>query len=172
MPSLLLIPLDDTVVFPNMNVTLTVDTEGEERVLLVPRHDNEYAAVGTVAEVLDTVRLPGGVRAVALNGLHRAVIGAASNDGGGRLRAEVEGLGDEVPPPIQTRELESEYRAVVEEILEVRGADERISAFIRSISEPGALADTAGYSPDLSFEQKVSLLEATDVVERLSLALE
>ena len=172
MPSLLLIPLDDTVVFPNMNVTLTVDTEGEERVLLVPRHDNEYAAVGTVAEVLETVRLPGGVRAVALNGLHRAVIGAASSDAAGQLRAEVEEIVDETPPPVQTRELESEYRAVVEEILELRGADERISAFIRSITEAGALADTAGYSPDLGFDQKVRLLEATDVVERLSLACE
>ena len=91
MTSLLLIPLEDTVVFPNMSVTLTVDTGGEDRVLLVPRHDNEYASVGTVAEVLEEVRLPGGVGAVALNGLHRAVIGAAANDATGRLRAEVEG---------------------------------------------------------------------------------
>src|SRR5215216_4108917 len=171
MPSLLLIPLDDTVVFPNMNVTLTVDTEGEERVLLVPRHDNEYAAVGTVAEVLETVRLPGGVRAVALNGLHRAVIGAASSDAAGQLRAEVEEIVDETPPPVQTRELEREYRAVVEEILELRDADERISAFLRSITEAGTLADTAAYAPDISFAQRVDLLEKVDVVERLEYAL-
>ena len=37
--------------------------------------------------------------------------------------------------------------------------------------EPGALADTAGYSPDLAFEEKVQLLEAVDVVERLELAV-
>ena len=43
---------------------------------------------------------------------------------------------------------------------------------MRSISEPGALADTAGYSPDLTFEQKVSLLETVDVRERLELALQ
>jgi ATP-dependent Lon protease len=172
MTNLLLIPLEDTVVFPNMSVTLTVDTGDEDRVLLVPRHDNEYASVGTVAEVLEQVRLPGAVQAVALNGLHRAVIGAASNDPAGQLRAEVEEHPDENPAPTLTRELETQYRAVVEEILELRGADERISAFIRSISEPGALADTAGYSPDLSFEQKVRLLEAVDVVERLRLACE
>ena len=47
----------------------------------------------------------------------------------------------------RTRELEREYRAVVEEILELRGDDGRIAAFLRSITEPGALADTAGYSP-------------------------
>jgi ATP-dependent Lon protease len=172
MTSLLLIPLEDTVVFPNMSVTLTVDAAGEDRVLLVPRHESEYASVGTVADVLEEVRLPGGVRAVALNGLHRAVIGAASSDAAGQLRAEVDERPDENPAPALTRELETRYRAVVEEILELRGADERISAFIRSISEPGALADTAGYSPDLSFEQKVRLLEAVDVVERLTLACE
>src|SRR5919206_4673106 len=60
---------------------------------------------------------------------------------------------------------------VVEEILELRGADNRVSAFVRSITEPGALADTAGYSPDLTFEQKVQLLETIDVTERLELAL-
>jgi ATP-dependent Lon protease len=67
--------------------------------------------------------------------------------------------------------MEREYRAVIEEILELRGDDGRVSAFVRSISEPGALADTSGYSPDLSFEQKVELLESLDVTERLELAL-
>jgi ATP-dependent Lon protease len=172
MTSFLLIPLEDTVVFPGMSVTLTVDTADEERVLLVPRHDNEYASVGTVAEVVEEVRMPGGVRAVALNGLHRAVIGAASSDPAGRLRAEVEECPDETPAPTHTRELETRYRAIVEEILDLRGADERVSAFIRSITEPGALADTAGYSPDLTFEQKVRLLETVDVVERLQLSIE
>src|SRR5947208_5042129 len=69
-------------------------------------------------------------------------------------------------------ELIQEYRAVVEEILELRGADERIGAFLRSIEEPGALADTAGYSPDLSREQKVKLIETVDVEARLELAIE
>ena len=56
---LLLVPLDDIVVFPNMNVTLTVDVGDEDRVLLVPKHEGEYAKVGTVAEVTDRIRLPG-----------------------------------------------------------------------------------------------------------------
>ncbi len=78
---------------------------------------------------------------------------------------------DETPPAAKTRELEVEYRAVVEEILELRGADERVSSFVRAVREPGALADTAGYSPDIAFDEKVELLEAVDVVERLELAL-
>jgi ATP-dependent Lon protease len=168
---LLLVPLDDLVVFPNMDVTLTVDVGDEERVLLVPRHDSEYAKVGTVAEVGDRIRLPGGGRAVALTGLFRGVIGSAATDHAGRLRVEVEEHPDETPPPSKTRELEREYRAVVEEILELRGDDGRVSAFVRAIGEPGALADTSGYAPDLTFEQKVELLETVDVIERLQLAL-
>src|ERR1700750_2851217 len=63
MSNLLLIPLEDIVVFPNMNVTLTVDVGDEERVLLVPKHEGEFAKVGTVAEVGDHVRLPARGRA-------------------------------------------------------------------------------------------------------------
>jgi ATP-dependent Lon protease len=172
MRELLLIPLEDVVVFPNMTVTLSVDVGDETEVLLVPRHDGSHAAVGTVATVGDPVRLPGGARAVTLEGLHRALIGAARTDTAGRLRAQVEEHPDEPVAPIKTDELAREYRAVVEEILELRGADERIASFLRAVVEPGALADTCAYSPDLSFEDRVRLLEATDVVERLQLALE
>jgi ATP-dependent Lon protease len=168
---LLLVPLDDIVVFPHMNVTLTVDVGDEDRVLLVPKHDGEYAAVGTVARVTDRVRLPGGAVAVAIEGLHRGIAGAAETDAQGRLLVEVEEREDGIPTDERTRELETEYRAVVEEILELRGDDGRIQSFVRSISDPGPLADTSGYSPDLSFDQKVQLLEAVDVTERLELAL-
>jgi ATP-dependent Lon protease len=169
---LLLVPLEDTVVFPGMSVTLTVDVGDDDRVLLVPKHEGEYASVGLVADVEDRVRLRGGVRAVTLNGLHRAIIGAARTDSEGRLRVEADERPDENPPPVKTRELEREYRAVVEEILEIREADERISAFLRSIADAGALADTCAYAPDISFAQRVQLLEKVDVVERLELALE
>ena len=60
MEKYLLIPLDDTVVFPNMTVTLPLDVAGEDSVLLVPRHEGEYAKVGTIAEVVDRGRMPGG----------------------------------------------------------------------------------------------------------------
>jgi ATP-dependent Lon protease len=169
---LLLVPLEDIVVFPNMNVTLTVDVGDEDRVLLVPKHDDEYAKVGTVAQVTDRIRLPGGGRAVALEGQYRGVAGAAASDSQGRLFVDVEEHPDPESADGRIRELEREYRAVVEEILELRGDDGRIAAFVRSISEPGALADTTGYSPDITFEQKVRLLETVDVRARLELALE
>ncbi len=173
MSKLLLIPLDDIVVFPTMDINLPVDATGEDRVLLVPRHEGRYAKVGTIAKVTDSIRLPGGARGVSLESLSRGVIvGAAEADSEGRLRADVEEHPDTKPVDMRTRELEREYRAVVEEILVEREADERVSAFLRNVSEPGALADTAGYSPDLTFEQKVRLLETLDVTERLALAVE
>ena len=171
MSTLLLVPLEDTVVFPNMNITLAAEIGDDERVLLVPKHENEYAKVGTVAEVVERVPLPGGAHAVAVAGIHRGLVGAALTDSAGNLRVEVEERPDETPPAVRTRELEVEYRAVVEEILELRGADERVSAFVRAVREPGALADTAGYAPDLTFGQKVELLETLDVVDRLELAI-
>jgi ATP-dependent Lon protease len=166
-----LIPLDDTVVFPNMGITLTIDVGDDERVVLVPRHEGEFLEVGTIAEVTEQIRLPGGGRAVAISGEHRALIGAAQTGPSGELRVEVEERPDEVPVDKRTRELEREYRAVVEEILELRGDDGRIAAFLRAIAEPGSLADSAGYSPNLSYEQKVELLRTLDVPDRLELAV-
>jgi ATP-dependent Lon protease len=170
-PRLRLIPLDDTVVFPNMGITLTVDVGDDERVVLVPRHENEFLEVGTIAEVSEQIRLPGGGRAVSLSGEHRALIGAAQTGPNGELRVEVDERPDTVPHDKRTRELEREYRATVEEILELRGDDGRIAAFLRAIAEPGALADSAGYSPNLSYEQKVELLRTLDVTDRLELAV-
>jgi ATP-dependent Lon protease len=166
-----LIPLDDVVVFPGMNLTLGLDAGDEEEVLLVPRSGEEFAAVGTVARVDEQVRLPGGARATGFEGLHRGVAGAARTDLNGTLRIEVTPWEDPADRDEEIRGLEREYRAVVEEILELRQAGDGIRAFLRSISEPGALADTAGYSPDLTYEQKVELLETLDVRERLGKSL-
>ncbi len=171
MTSLLLVPLDDTVVFPTMDVTLPVNVGDEERVLLIPRHDGDFAKVGTIAEVTDHIRLPGGGRAVSLSGVTRGVAGAAHTDALGRLMVEVTEHRDDVPVDGRTRNLEREYRAIIEEILELRGADERIAQFLRAIAEPGPLADTLGYAPDVSFEDKLKALETLDVSDRLELAV-
>src|SRR3989454_641106 len=173
MRRLRIVPLDDAVVFPGMPVTVPVDVGGDARVLLIPRQGSAYAKVGVVAEVANRVRLPGHGAAVSLIALHRALPGAAETDSEGVLRVEVDERPDPAVPATLTRELEREYRAVVEEILVLRGdEDGRISAFVRSITNPGALADTAGYSPDLDVAHKVQLLETLDIVERLKLAIQ
>ncbi|MBY0274664.1 endopeptidase La [Candidatus Binatia bacterium] len=171
MEKMRLVALDDTVVFPGMTVTLPLEVGDASTVLLLPRHANEYAKVGTVAEVVEKLRLPGGANAVLLNGTKRGIPGQAQTDARGNLQVEVDVHADQTPPPSRVQHLEREYRAVVEEILDLRGADDRVRAFVRAITEPGALADTSGYSPDLTFAQKVSVLETLDVVERLELSL-
>ena len=167
MATLKLIPVDDAVIFPGMPVTMPANVGDETRVLLVPRHDNVYAKVGVVAEVSERRR-----KSVSFLALHRGVPGVAQTGDAGDLRVEVTDHLDVAPPADLTLELEREYRAVVAEILELRGDDGRISAFVRSITEPGALADTAGYSPDLNVAQKLQILETLDIVERLKLSLQ
>src|SRR5215470_18596552 len=143
MTRLTLISLDDTVVFPGMPVTLALDAGTDKHIFLMPRHGNQYAKVGVIAEVTERVQLPGRGFAVSLMGLHRGVPGAAQTDADGRLRVNVEERPDVNPPGTVTHETERQYRAVIEEILELRGDDGCFSSFVRSITKAGALADTA-----------------------------
>ena len=85
---------------------------------------------------------------------------------------EVAEHADDMPVDGRTRNLEREYRAIIEEILELRGADDRIAQFLRAIADPGPLADTIGYAPDVSFEDKVRALETLDVADRLQIVVD
>src|SRR4051812_12076309 len=171
----LLIPLDDAIVFPGVSATLPIDTGEEEQVFLLPSRDGEYGRVGVVAEVVERGRSRGGAPVATVVGLHRGLAGAAVPGEDGEeegLRIDVQEVHDGHPEDEHTQELAREYRAVVEEILELRGADDRIAAFLRSVEEPGALADTTGLSPDVSTEGKLRLLETIDVTARLGVAVE
>ncbi|CAN5659047.1 endopeptidase La [soil metagenome] len=178
MEQLPLLPLDSGVVLPHMVVTVALD-EDEARaavsaamdsngiVLLVPRTDGRYARVGTMAKVEDTGKLPGGEDVCVVRGLHRAVIGTGTSGAGRALWVQVEPAPDAEDFSEAATELASEYRALVENILEARKAS-GVAQFLRGISNPGHLADTSGYSPDLSFERKVEILETLDVEQRLA----
>jgi ATP-dependent Lon protease len=177
-----LLPLATGVVLPGMVVTMAIESdeakeaidateESEGRILLVPRVDERYARVGTVAKVEDSGDLPSGLRAVVVRGLHRALVGSGMPGPAGAalwvLAEPVAGGGDATP---RARELAREYRAVIENILDYRGAG-GLAETLRGITDPGVMADTAGYSPDLSFEQKVEVLETVDVEARLEKVL-
>ena len=179
--SLPLLPLTSGVVLPGMVVTMAVESDdagaalaaarnGEGRLVLVPRLDNgRYANVGTIAAVETTGELPSGLRAVVVRGITRARVGAGVPGTGSALWVQVEPVEDAAPTE-RAVELAREYRAVVENVLEYRGAGQ-IAEALRGITDPSAMADTAGYSPDLSFEQKVEILEEVDVEARLTLVL-
>ncbi|HEY0278436.1 MAG TPA: AAA family ATPase, partial [Solirubrobacterales bacterium] len=167
-----LVPLDDAIVFPTVTATLPIDVGEDERVFLIPRRDGEFGRVGVIAEVVEHGRSRRGVPVATVVGLHRGIAGAATNmDDDGTLHVEVQEIHDGHPDDDHTLELSREYRAVVEEILELRGDDGRIATFLRSIEEPGALADTSGLAPDIPNEGKLRLLETIDVTERLEIAV-
>src|ERR1043165_887877 len=137
MAHLRFVPLDDVVVFPGMPVTVSFDLGEDTRVLLMPRRHHVLAKVGIVAEVTERParRRRGTYSLVAL---HRGVPGAAHTDADGVLRVDVDERPDGSPDAVVTKEIEREYRAIVAEILELRGDDGRISAFVRSITDAGA----------------------------------
>jgi ATP-dependent Lon protease len=177
--SLPLIPLEDAIVLPGMafafelvsdDANAAVDEAGADgRVVLVPKVDGRFARIGVVASIDGApAMLPHGNRGVTLRVLHRAELGRAEA-AGGALRIDVVELPDPTTVDEQMAERMRGYRAIVEGILEARGA-RRVIAFLNSIEEPGALADTAGFSPDLSYTQKLELLETVDVAERLEKA--
>src|SRR5918993_140167 len=180
------LPLTDGVLLPGMVVPVELDSEAqaavdaartggagirsESRVLVVPRLDGAYAAVGTVA-VLDQVgRLPSGEPGALLRGTARARVGHGVTGPGAALWVEATPV-EPAPVTDRARELAAEYKTVVEAILQARGAWQLIDA-VRGINDPGQLADTAGYAPYLELAQKARLLETADVEERLTLLLE
>ncbi len=175
-----LLPLKSGVLLPGMVFTMALESEealaaadaagsAGGRLLLVPHIDGRYAGVGVVAEVVEQGELPGGLRALAVRGEQRATIGTGVPGTGDALWVEAELLEEPEASPAEV-ELAREYRAVLENILLSRGAG-RIAAQLREVTEPGRLADVAGYSPDLSLAQKVQVLETLEVEARLRLVL-
>ena len=172
-----ILPLDDVVVFPHMTVTIPVHgdqqaaieaaSQGNRLVLLVPRIEGKFASVGTVARLTESGKLPNGTDVWIITGQHRARLGAGQADVGGALWVQVEPAPDSEEPGEAALELAREYRAMLENLLEIRGMSGAVQ-FLREARTPGHLADLAGYSPDFSLAQKRELLETIDVVERLS----
>jgi ATP-dependent Lon protease len=172
-----LLPLSTGVVLPHMVVTLTLETpearaaveaarSADDTLLLVPHVDGRYARVGTVARIEEMGRTPGGTEALVLRGLHRALIGSGVAGTGDTTWVQIDPKPDPTSVTPHAQVLAREYRATIENIIEARGVPQ-IAEFLRGIDEPGALADTAGYSPDLSMDQKVEILETLDVEQRL-----
>ncbi|HEX4776304.1 MAG TPA: endopeptidase La [Acidimicrobiia bacterium] len=171
-----LLPLTTGVVLPQMVVTLALETDesqqvaraatqGERLLLLVPRIDGRYARVGTVARIENDGELPNGIGALVLRGLHRAVVGVGVPGTGDVLWVEAEPVEDGEPTE-RARELAREYRAIVAAIAD-RLHSRRLVEVLAGVTDPGALADTVGWWPELPFEQKIEALETIDVEERL-----
>ncbi|MFI6481941.1 endopeptidase La [Nonomuraea sp. NPDC050663] len=171
------LPLDDEVVLPGMVVPLDLsDSEvraaidaaqasggNKPRVLLVPRIDGKYGAVGVQAVVEQVGRLPGGEPAAVVRGVNRARVGQGTTGPGAALWVEAIELDHHEPVD---PEVVKEYKALTTTILQKRGAWQVVDQ-VNQIDDASVLADTAGYAPWLSTERKVELLETAEPGERL-----
>ncbi|HEX9526156.1 MAG TPA: endopeptidase La [Streptosporangiaceae bacterium] len=175
------LPLDDDVVLPTMVVPLDASepevrasiaaaraaAEGDTRpqLLLVPRIGGKYAPLGTLAVVEQEGRLPNGKPGVVLRGLARVTIGAGTVGPGAALWVHGT-IADEPPASPRVAELAREYRGLAAAILQKRGAWQVVDV-LSGITDPSALADSAGYASYLSVEQRSELLATLDPAQRL-----
>ncbi len=179
-----LLALDERVILPHMAVPVAIESDSARAaiaaaqqsgglVLVVPRINGNYAKIGTVAQVEESGRLPDGREGAALQGLYRGVLNGAAVERTGALWITVEPSPDpeldELPD--KARELAQQYRAILENLLDVRGA-RAVRRLLRTIQHPGQLADMSGYSPDLGLQQQLEVLEERDVVARLEKLIE
>ena len=174
--------MDDVVVLPHMSVTLAVEGEdqkaaieaarqGNRLILLVPRIEGKFGAIGTAARLGESAELPTGAEAFMIRGEYRARLGGGQADMGGALFVKADPILDPEPPTERSQQLAREYRALLENLVESRGVPQVVQ-FLRAARTPGHLADLAGYSPDLSVEQKLQILEMTDLEARLEKLIE
>ncbi|MFE7229218.1 endopeptidase La [Streptomyces sp. NPDC001231] len=182
------LPLDDEVVLPGMVVPLDLsdaevraaveaaqaaarDEPGKPRVLLVPRVEGTYARTGVLGTVEQVGRLADGDPGALIRGRGRVRIGAGTTGPGAALWVEGSRIEENLPEPLpgQVAELVKEYKALATAWLRKRGAWQVVDR-VQAIDDVSALADNSGYSPFLTTEQKVELLETADPVARLKLA--
>jgi ATP-dependent Lon protease len=165
---------------PGMTSTIALETDearaaidaarsSNGRLLVIPRIDGRYASVGVLAEIVEVGEAPDGANAVVIHAMARAVPGAAVPATGDALWVGVERIETPAASP-EVVELAREYRAVLENILLTRGA-RRLANYLHEVSEPDAIADLAGFLPDLTLAQRVEALEVTDTEARLRLVL-
>src|SRR5437764_3133218 len=127
------LPLTQAVVLPRMSATIPIDSDDARTavksalaqdglLLLLPKVEGRYATVGVVAKIEEKGNLPDGTEVVAVQGRSRAVLGEVTPELGGMLTAQVELSPDPSAWSERARELAQQYRAVVENVLELRGA--------------------------------------------------
>ena len=169
--------LTDPIVLPGMVVPIELDEAAqaavdaaqagsESKVLIAPRLDEGYASYGVIASIEQVGRMRGGSPAAVLKADQRVRIGHGVTGPGAALWVEAE-LVDETATDGRTAELAAEYKKLVVAVLQRREAWQIIDA-VNRLSDPSAIADTAGYAPYLDDAQKRQLLETPDVAERLT----
>jgi ATP-dependent Lon protease len=178
--------LDGAVVFPHTVARLPLDEQSapaieaslrDNRLVLLAarRADADTEAplalqmhrVGVVARVEQVGSIGGGATGVAVRGIVRAILDEQTQSAPYPRFGYIEHSDTYQRTPELTA-LMDEVRAAIDAVLDLRGdVPQELRNFVRSIEDPGQLADNTGYSPDYTFQERQELLETLDVFARL-----
>lgn len=180
------LPLRDVVVYPHMVIPLFVGREksihcleaamnDNKQIMLVAQKDastdepgvDDLFSVGTVASVLQMLKLPDGTVKVLVEGIRRAKITTLS-DNGEYFQAKAEYLDT---PVVDEREQEVLNRTAINQFEGYIKLNKKIPpevlASLHAIEESAKLADTIASHMPLKLKDKQAVLEMSDVTERL-----
>ncbi|MGY0559186.1 endopeptidase La [Luteimonas sp. A277] len=181
------LPLRDVVVFPHMVIPLFVGRdksiraldmamEGDKRILLVaqksadvddPAADDVYAT-GTLAQVLQLLKLPDGTIKVLVEGVSRAAISEVTERDGSLVGQGVE---IETSDGREAREIEAVARSLMtlfeQYVKTSRKLPPELLQTVSGIDEPGRLADTIAAHLGVRLADKQKLLETAEIGDRL-----
>jgi len=182
-----MMPIRDVVIFPYMMTPFVVGREssvraleeamaGDKKIFLATQHDasidepkpNEIYNVGTIVNIVQSLKLPDGNIKVLVEGVERAKVVSVSDDEG-FFRAIVKTSGFKVEPGAQLDGLISRVTGLFEQYVKLSQNlnYETMIAAIR-VDDPGKLADTVGANLQLTIEEKQELLEIFDPIDRLT----
>ena len=185
--SLPMMPIREVVIFPHMMTPFVVGREssvraleealaGDRKIFLAAQHDasvdeprpDEIFSVGTVANIVQSVKQPDGNIKVLVEGMERGKILSVSEDEG-FFRATVRTANFRVEHGPQLDALTSRVTGLFEQYVKISqnvNYDSMVAA-IRP-DDPGKLADTVGANLQLALEEKQELLEIFDPIDRLT----
>ncbi len=182
-----MMPVRDVVIFPHMMTPFVVGREssvraleealaGDKKIFLATQHDasvdeprpDEIYTVGTIVNIVQSLKLPDGNIKVLVEGVERGKIVSVSDEEG-FFRAVVRTFQYKVEPGPQLDALIGRVTTLFEQYVKLSQNlnYETMIAAIR-VDDPGRLADTVGANLQLTIEEKQELLEIFDPVERLN----
>jgi ATP-dependent Lon protease len=182
-----MMPIRDVVIFPYMMTPFVVGREssvraleeamaGDKKIFLATQHDasidepkpNEIYTVGTVVNIVQSLKLPDGNIKVLVEGVERAKVFSITDDEG-FFRAVVRTFNFKVETGPQLDALTSRVTTLFEQYVKLSQNlnYETMIAAIR-VDDAGKLADTVGANLQLTIEEKQELLEIFDPVDRLT----
>jgi ATP-dependent Lon protease len=185
--SLPMMPIRDVVIFPHMMTPFVVGREasiraleealaGDKRIFLATQHDasvddpkpNEIFQVGTVANIVQSLKLPDGNIKVLVEGVDRGKILKISNeDGCFRVTIQTKLFRTVTTPSLE--QLVQRVTSLFEQYVKLSQSlnYETMIAAVK-VDEIGKFTDTIAANLNVSVEEKQELLEIFDPVDRLT----